>query len=289
MDPRYQEIIRRRAVRASTPSYLSRAAGELGEAAPSLAGFVSVFLYRTGSDVEPLVGRAADGDQAALNELLATARAQQARLSQLIAAGPAVLHLGLVADVRYGGRTLRQGLALPAGVDMVVDQYTFAGGALDADRFELLEYAEPAGTDDYGALVVAAPAELSDLERQIVDRLPPELTELSISPHDEMWPNVFAQAIDCLAPAGIAAFVAAPREPWVPDMMKLLTGGKRLQGIQGGDADPQLFIPMLVDLWQAGRFPFDRLIRRYPFAEIGQAFADCASGATVKPVLDIAA
>ena len=101
--------------------------------------------------------------------------------------------------------------------------------------------------------------------------------------------SVFAQAIDCLAPAGIAAFVAAPREPWVPDMMKLLTGGKRLQGIQGGDADPQLFLPMLIDLWQAGRFPFDRLIRRYPFAEIGRAFADCASGATVKPVLDIAA
>ena len=46
---------------------------------------------------------------------------------------------------------------------------------------------------------------------------------------------------------------------------------------------------MLVDLWQAGRFPFDRLIRRYPFAEIGRAFADCASGATVKAVLDIAA
>jgi aryl-alcohol dehydrogenase len=70
-------------------------------------------------------------------------------------------------------------------------------------------------------------------------------------------------------------------------MMRLLTGGKRLQGVQGGDADPQLFIPMLIEQWQAGRFPFDRMIRRYPFDAIAQAFADCESGATLKPVLQI--
>ena len=98
---------------------------------------------------------------------------------------------------------------------------------------------------------------------------------------------VFDQAIECLAPAGIAAFVTAPRDAWKPDMMRLLTGGKRLQGVQGGDADPQLFIPMLIEQWQAGRFPFDRMIRRYPFDAIAQAFADCESGATLKPVLQI--
>ena len=32
----------------------------------------------------------------------------------------------------------------------------------------------------------------------------------------------------------------------VPDMMKLLSGGKTLKAIQGGDADPQQFIPMLI-------------------------------------------
>jgi aryl-alcohol dehydrogenase len=44
---------------------------------------------------------------------------------------------------------------------------------------------------------------------------------------------------------------------------------------------------MLIDHWQAGRFPFDRMIKRYPFDAIGQAFADCASGVAVKPVLEI--
>jgi len=102
-------------------------------------------------------------------------------------------------------------------------------------------------------------------------------------------PAVFAQAVECLAPTGVAAFVTIPRGQWMPDMMKLLTGGKTLKAIQGGDADPQQFIPMLIEQWQADRFPFERLIRRYPFDAIGQAFADCASGVAVKPVLEIGA
>ena len=98
---------------------------------------------------------------------------------------------------------------------------------------------------------------------------------------------VFDQAVECLAPTGIAAFVSAPRGPWAPNMMGLLNGGKTLKAIQGGDADPQQLIPFLVEQWELGRFPFDRMIRRYPFEAIAEAFADCASGAAIKPVLEI--
>ena len=48
---------------------------------------------------------------------------------------------------------------------------------------------------------------------------------------------------------------------------------------------PQLFIPLLVRLWQQGRFPFDKLVRRYPFADINDAERDSVDGRTVKPVL----
>jgi aryl-alcohol dehydrogenase len=54
--------------------------------------------------------------------------------------------------------------------------------------------------------------------------------------------------------------------------------------IQGG-AVPQLFVPRMVDLWAQGRFPFDKLIKHYAFADINAAFADSASGVTVKPVI----
>lgn len=58
-----------------------------------------------------------------------------------------------------------------------------------------------------------------------------------------------------------------------------------VRGILGGDAAPRTFIPMLIRYWQQGRFPFDRLVRFYPFAEIAQAFAHVAAGEVIKPVL----
>ena len=59
--------------------------------------------------------------------------------------------------------------------------------------------------------------------------------------------------------------------------------GWTLTTIVEGDAVPQLFIPWLIDLYRAGRFPFDRLIRHYPFADIEPAFSDSETGMTVKP------
>jgi aryl-alcohol dehydrogenase len=97
--------------------------------------------------------------------------------------------------------------------------------------------------------------------------------------------NVFTQALGSLAPRGTLGFVAAPREPWAPEMFHILAGGRSVRGILGGDSTPSLFIPMLLDYFRQGRFPFDRLIRYYPFEQIGQAFRDCEQGTAIKPVL----
>ena len=84
---------------------------------------------------------------------------------------------------------------------------------------------------------------------------------------------------------GTAGFVAAPRGAWAPQMFAMLAGGRQLRGILGGDAHPGLFIPRLVEFWRQGRFPFDRLIQTYDFADIAQAWADTSSGRVVKPVM----
>ena len=68
-------------------------------------------------------------------------------------------------------------------------------------------------------------------------------------------------------------------------MASLLAGGRKLQGILGGSAAPQLFIPRLIDHWRQGRFPFERLITEFRFEEIGRAWEACESGAVLKPVL----
>ena len=50
---------------------------------------------------------------------------------------------------------------------------------------------------------------------------------------------------------------------------------------------PQQFIPKLIRLYQQGRFPFDRLVKYYPFRQINRAIADAKGGSTIKPVLRI--
>jgi aryl-alcohol dehydrogenase len=100
-------------------------------------------------------------------------------------------------------------------------------------------------------------------------------------------PSVHSQALECLAMNGTAGFVAAPRGEWAPQMFAMLAGGRQLRGILGGDANPRLFLPRLIDYWQQGCFPFDRLIKSYDFADIGRAFHDIEAGSVIKPVLKV--
>jgi len=98
-------------------------------------------------------------------------------------------------------------------------------------------------------------------------------------------PEIYSQALECLAMRGTAAFVTAPRGEWKPQMFPMLAGGKKLQGLLGGDAAPQIFIPMLVEYYRQGRMPIDRLIRFYRFDQIAAAFRDMEHGDAIKPVL----
>ncbi|WP_076971780.1 NAD(P)-dependent alcohol dehydrogenase [Streptomyces sparsogenes] len=91
-------------------------------------------------------------------------------------------------------------------------------------------------------------------------------------------------ALRALRPTGHLGLVARlhaalPLEPGTLDR------GRRISHICEGDAVPGLLIPRLIGLWQAGRFPFDQLIRTYPLAAINEAERDCDAGRVVKPVL----
>jgi aryl-alcohol dehydrogenase len=98
-------------------------------------------------------------------------------------------------------------------------------------------------------------------------------------------PAIYTMATECLANEGTAGFVTRPQGEWTINVGALLAGGRSFQGILGGSAAPQLFIPLLIDYWRQGRFPFDRLVAEYAFDHIGKAWADCSTGAVLKPVL----
>jgi len=52
-----------------------------------------------------------------------------------------------------------------------------------------------------------------------------------------------------------------------------------------GSSVPQEFIPTLVEFWKQGRFPLDRLIKRYPYTDINKVKEDMHHGSVIKAVL----
>lgn len=100
-------------------------------------------------------------------------------------------------------------------------------------------------------------------------------------------PAVLRQAIDALGTLGTCGIVGAPKmgtEVNV-DVNMVMIPGKRIMGIAQGNCVPQIFVPELIELYEQGRFPFDRLVKFYDFADINQAVADSAAGTTIKPIL----
>jgi aryl-alcohol dehydrogenase len=61
--------------------------------------------------------------------------------------------------------------------------------------------------------------------------------------------------------------------------------GRTLSGVIEGDAEPQSFIPEMIALYRAGKFPFDRLVKTFPFSEINEAIHASETGQVIKPVL----
>jgi len=100
-------------------------------------------------------------------------------------------------------------------------------------------------------------------------------------------PQVIRAAVDSLTVRGVCGTVGAnaPGTEVCLDLLHMMGAGRTFRGIVEGDVDPRTFIPQLIELHSAGRFPFDRIVTTYPFEQINQAFADVESGRTIKAVL----
>ena len=99
-------------------------------------------------------------------------------------------------------------------------------------------------------------------------------------------PAVYRQAFECLDLTGECVLLGAPPmgTEVTFDMQTFLTG-RKTKGVIEGDSVPQEFIPQMIELYRQGKFPFDKLIKTYPLADINQAVEDSASGVTIKPVI----
>jgi aryl-alcohol dehydrogenase len=99
-------------------------------------------------------------------------------------------------------------------------------------------------------------------------------------------PAVMTQAFDGLNSTGIEIVLGvAPAGSFLHVDASALLGGKTVRGVIEGESVPSIFIPRLIALWQAGKFPFDKLERVYPLAQINEAVRDSETGVTIKAVL----
>jgi aryl-alcohol dehydrogenase len=100
--------------------------------------------------------------------------------------------------------------------------------------------------------------------------------------------SVVRQAADSVGMRGICVLIGgAPAEAeFTLDHMSTLWG-KTIRGTLGGDGRADVTIPALIELHREGRFPFDRLITRFPLEQVNEAMEAAYSGDVLKPVLDM--
>lgn len=78
-----------------------------------------------------------------------------------------------------------------------------------------------------------------------------------------------------VAPAGDVAF----------NVPELIGGCKTVKGIALGGGSARRLIPLMLDYYRNGQYPFDRLVKYYPLSGINDAIRDSGEGRVIKPVL----
>ena len=99
-------------------------------------------------------------------------------------------------------------------------------------------------------------------------------------------PAVIDTAISILGRRGTCGLLAGPPglNATLP-VNQIFSGGQTIRGITEGDSVPSKFIPQLIELHRQGRFPIDKIITRFPFAQINEAISAAATGVAIKPVV----
>ena len=97
--------------------------------------------------------------------------------------------------------------------------------------------------------------------------------------------DVVKAAVASLHTRGTCAVVGVGPSENVEVEWRTLLNGRTVTGVISGSAVPQLLVPQLLEWQQAGRFPVEKLLAHYAFADINEAAAATKRGDVVKAVL----
>lgn len=101
-------------------------------------------------------------------------------------------------------------------------------------------------------------------------------------------PDTLNAAVRMLAPGGTAIAVGLGRvgQTFEVPVNELVQRQKHVIGSLYGSSIPQLDLPVIFDLYRAGKLPLDRLVgERYPLDSIGEAFAALKAGAVGRGIV----
>lgn len=98
-------------------------------------------------------------------------------------------------------------------------------------------------------------------------------------------PAAITAGFTALRSGGTVAMIGGPAEPEFSFDAYALLQGKSVRGLCIGDAMPQEFLPLLLDQWRAGRFPFDRLVTPFDFDDVDDAVGAMRAHSVIKPVV----
>lgn len=97
---------------------------------------------------------------------------------------------------------------------------------------------------------------------------------------------VATTAVASLAPDGRCVLAGVyPPEAVLSWPAGSLFFGQTVGGSLGGNSNPRVLVPQLIDMWRQGRFPFDRMVTFFEFDQINEAVAKALSGEVLKPIL----
>jgi aryl-alcohol dehydrogenase len=97
----------------------------------------------------------------------------------------------------------------------------------------------------------------------------------------------FESAIASLRTGGHMAYaiLPSPMEEYTLKPMPLFEKAARFEALSFGNSVPHDLYPKMLEWWQAGEFPVDRLISTFSFSDINQAMEHTRTGGVIKAVL----
>ncbi|TDE37303.1 NAD(P)-dependent alcohol dehydrogenase [Actinomadura sp. 6K520] len=97
--------------------------------------------------------------------------------------------------------------------------------------------------------------------------------------------DVLRTGVEALAPLGRCGVIGVGPSAEMSFDWRSVLNGRTITGIIGGGAIPQVFVPELLRLHAAGRFPVHEVVGHFPFERIGEAVDAARRGTVGKAVL----